>query len=399
MRSLLFVATATLLLPVPAVAQDAAPTGLARVELERSRQCVPVLARIAALEAELEPLAQRSQRVIALGQAVALEDRTGVEPFDEADATEAAVARWFERDRQLAETFLNTGDEAVQEERTAAREEIKALVNDALVALRNEADSTIAAAGELTTGVGGCEGAILVRSAVLEACETTDSPVCAAARAEGEERGPYRFVDSPENLWDVQEMRPWTSPAPLTISEDGQIGGARTVGYARNGNLTLTLAFAPLLGDRESFSPEELERFAAINDSAGFRFEHPDVAFAPSLSLRASAPEPLAGESLYVLHFGLPDEADVVWTGEAGTGEAVQATVAVSPGHLVRLGRGEPLRFTAVRQDAEGDAGDAVFSVEFTPLNQAQAVQALMGYMAESLSSDLAEIVPPSEGR
>lgn len=379
-------------------AQEAVPTGLARVERERSRQCVAVLDRIHALEAELEPLANRSQRLMVVGRAIALEDPAEAAPFDEADKTEAAVAAWFERDAELAQRYLDAQDEAVAAERAAAREEIKNVVNQALSAVQIDAETRIASAGDLTTSVGGCEGAVLIRPAVLEACAGASSPVCDAAAAVTEQRGAFRFVDSPENLWGIQEIRPWTSPSPLTLTPDGQIGGARTLAYARNGNLTLTLAFAPLLADRTSFTPEQLERFQAINDSAGFTFQHPQVAFTPSFALRATAPEPLAGETMYVLHFDGPDQADVVWSGEAGTGEMVEAAVPVTPAHLGRLGRGDPLRFTAVRHNAEEEgAGDVVFSVEFTPLGQAAATQALMGYMADGLSTDLAQLVPPSE--
>src|SRR5690606_2593161 len=53
-----------LAIPSVALAQDssavaAAPGGLAEVELARSRQCVEVVARTAALQAELSPLADR----------------------------------------------------------------------------------------------------------------------------------------------------------------------------------------------------------------------------------------------------------------------------------------------------------------------------------------------------
>lgn len=395
-----------LALPGVALAQDSsavasAPGGLAEVELARSRQCVEVVARTAALQAELSPLADRSQRLLDVARAVAIEDPSAVAPLDETDATEAAVARWFERDQALARQLLEADDEAIRSERAAGRDEIKAVVNEAIAAVQAEAQARIDAAGPLTTEVGGCDGAILVRSAVLEACAAgTESPLCAAAAAESAEaRQGFRFVDSPENLWDVQEMRPWTAPSPLTILPDGQLGGARTIGYARNGNLTLSLAFAPLLAERERLSPEEISRFEAVNDSLGFTFEHPQVAFTPALSLRTNAPRPLAGETLYVLHFDTPDSADVVWSGPAGAGEAVQATVPLLPVHLQRLGRGDPLRFTAVRQDDPAQPeGSVVYSIEFTSLNQARATQALMGYMAEGLSADVAQLVPPGGG-
>lgn len=378
---------------VPVQAQDALPEGLARVEMERSRQCVDVLARIEALEDRLEPMAARSQRLTALANAIALEDRASVEPLDADDPVEAEVSAWFDQDLTLATRYIEEQDEALVTQRNEARRAIRTRLSEALGAVQAEADEQIASAGNLTSSVGGCDGAILIRSAVLEACETTESPVCEAARS-GVAGGAYRFVDAPEDLWQVEEMRPWTSPAPLGVMPDGQIGGARTMGYARIGNLTLTLAFAPLLGSRVNFSEEEISHFQALVDSAGFKFEHPEVTFVPALSLRASAPEPLAGETFYMLHFDEPTEADVLWSGPAGTGDAVESTVPLSPRYLARLSAGHPVRFTAVTEDPDGEAGEMVYSVQFTPLNQSPAASALVSYMSEQLASDLAQIVP-----
>lgn len=380
-------------LAAPARSQEGPPSGLARVELERSRQCVEVIARIDALETELEPLADRSQRLMDLADAIALEDRASVEPFDTTDPVEAEVAEWFDRDQALAERIVQedgneTLVEDLVEERATARQAIKDAVSGAVASLQDEADEKIAAAGDLTTSVGGCDGAILVRDAVIEACEETSSPVCEPARDPSVD-SPYRFVNAPSDLWEVEELRPWTSPTSLGVTEDGQVGGARTVGYARSGNITLTAAFAPLLGSRDDFTPEQLERFDAIVDSTGFEFDHPDMAFVPALTIRASVPEPLAGETLYVLHFDGPEEADVLWTGPAGTGDAVQATTPLSPAHLQRLGSGHPLRFTAVAEDGDGGEGDVAYSIELTSLNQSSATASLMGYMSEQLSADI----------
>lgn len=377
----------------PVQGQDALPDGLARLELERSRQCVDVLARIEALEQRLEPLASRSQRLISIANAIALEDRTSVEPLDASDPTEAAVAAWFTTDLELATRYLDENDEALTTQRNEARQAIRERVSEALGALQGAADQEIEAAGNLSSTVGGCDGAILIRSAVIEACATATSPVCEPARNGGTD-SPYRFVDAPGDLWQVEELRPWTNPAPLGVTPDGQIGGARTVGYARTGNLTLSLSFGPLLGSREDFTADEIARFQAIIDSAGFTFDHPEVAFAPSMSMRASAPEPLAGETLYILHFGEATEADVIWSGPSGTGEAVEATVPLSPRHLARLGAGHPISFTAIAEDADGAGGEAVYSVMFTPINQSPAASALVGYMSEQLATDLAQIVP-----
>lgn len=377
----------------PTMAQETLPDGLANLERERSRQCVPVLARLEALESSLEPLAARSQRLMAVANAIALEDRSSVEPLDSSDPVEAEVAAWFERDLALANRYLETEDGTLVVERDQDRQAIKDRVSSALMEVQAEANATIAAAGELTTPLGGCDGAILLRPTVLEACETSESPVCDAARAT-EPRAPYRFVDDAADLWQVQEMRPWTSPTPLTVMPDGQLGGARTLGYARNGNLTLSLAFAPLIGAREEFTPEQLSRFQEIVDSAGFSFDHPEVAFVPALSLRASVAAPLAGETVYVLHFDGPEAADPVWTGVAG--QAVEVTFPVAPRHLARLASGHPLRFTAVVEDATDaeSAGEVAYSVEFTPLNQSPATSALMAYMSGQLSRDLHQLFP-----
>jgi len=375
------------------------PTGLARVEVERSRQCVDVLARMAKLEADLEPLAARSQRLIAIAEAIAIEDRAAVEPFDTTDTAEARVAEWFERDLALAQRYLDEQDEALMEERAAAREAIKELVSSVLAELQAEANGRIAAAGRLTTSVGGCEGAILIRPAVLEVCDTTSGPVCDAARDSTAASGQYRFVDAVENLWEVEEIRPWTSPTALTTGPNGQIGGARTLAHARNGNLTVTIAFAPLLGQKSEYAPEELERFDTIRDSLNFQFDHPEIAFVPALSLRASVPEPLAGETSYVLHFEDTGNADVIWTGPAGTGQAVESITPMAPRHIMRLASGHPVRFTAVTDDEEGAGGEVVYSIQFTPLNQSGAVSALVSYMARQLGQDVRRLVPPGGAR
>ncbi|MDZ7778827.1 MAG: hypothetical protein U5R14_02680 [Gemmatimonadota bacterium] len=370
---------------------------MARVELERSRQCVEVIARIEALETELEPLANRSQRLMDLSNAIALEDRASVEPFDTTDPVEADVAEWFDRDQALAERILEEDDEALVEERAARRQAIKQTVSEAVTSLRREAEEKIAAAGDLTTSVGGCDGAILLRDAVVEECENTSSPVCEPARDPSLD-SPYRFVNAPSDLWEVEELRPWTSPTSLGVREDGQVGGARTVGYARSGNVTLTAAFSPLLGSRDDFTPEQLDRFQSIVDSAGFEFDHPDMAFAPALTIQATVPEPLAGETLYVLHFDGPEDADVLWTGPAGTGDAVEATMPLSPTHLGRLGSGHPLRFTAVVEDGDGGEGEVAYSIQLTSLNQSSATRSLMGYMSGQLSEDLDALMNRERG-
>ena len=395
MRSLLTLA-ALVTLTAPAWAQEGPPSGYAAYELARSRSCVDVIARMDVVDAQLAPFAARTQRLFVIAQTIALEERSVVDSLDVADPVEAEVRQWFISDTELAERFVAEGDSALITRRALAREAIKARLNTALQSVQEEAKAILDAAGTLPQETGPCDGAIFVRSAVLEACATTTSAVCDAAAA-GEPGGRFRFVDSPDGLWDIQEMRPWTEPGPLVIGANGQLDGARTIALARSGNLALTVAFGPMLRDKADLSAEELERFRTIDDSLGVVFDHPDIAVVPSLSLRAAAPEPLAGETLYVLHFGEPEDADVVWTGPAGTGAAIAASVVLEPLHVMRLSSGEPLSFTAVREDESGEA-EALYSIPFMPLNQGRATSALLGYMATQLSLDVSRLVPPTGG-
>ncbi len=398
-RALLF---AALVIPSGVAAQDPLQSGLAAIEAARSGACVGILARVDVLEGALRPLAERSQRLLAIGRAIALEDRSVIDSLRVGDPTEAAVRAWFVADGELGQRYVDTRDPAINEERSSAREVIRARVDSTLIAVQGEADSHIDAAGDLPSVAAPCEGAIFVRSAVVEACRTESSPVCDdAAGSEPGER--YRFVDTAADLWDVSEIRPWTDPGPLRVGSSGQIEGARTVGYARQGNVVLTVAFAPLLQDKSELTPEELARFEMIVDSLDFDFSHPDIAFTPSLGVRATLPEPLAGETLYVLHFGEPEDAEVIWTGPAGTGAPVDATVVLTPHSATLLAAGMPISFTAVVAGAgagteEGGDNEAVFSIQLTPVSQSRAARALLGYMSSQLGKDLAALIPPGGG-
>lgn len=393
---------AALVIPSGIAAQDPFQSGLAAIEAARSSACVGILARLDVLNRTLQPLAERSQRLLAIGRAIALEDRSVIDSLRVGDPTEAAVRAWFVSDGELGQRFVDTRDPAINEERSAAREVIRATVDSTLIAVQGEADSHIVAAGDLTAVAAPCEGAILVRSAVMEACRTESGPVCDDVDS-GEPGDRYRFVDTAADLWDVTEIRPWTDPGPLQVGPSGQIEGARTLGYARQGNVVLTLAFAPLLQEKSELTPEELARFEEIVDSLGFDFSHPDIAFTPSLGLRATLPEPLAGETFYVLHFGAPDEAEVIWTGPAGTGAPLDATIVLNPQYATSLAAGMPISLTAVVAGAEaggeeGSDNEAVFSIQLTPVSQSRAVRALLGYMSSQLSKDLAALVPPIGG-
>ncbi|HSM59808.1 MAG TPA: hypothetical protein VK849_03380, partial [Longimicrobiales bacterium] len=199
----------------PLAAQEATPpSGLAAVEAARSRACVPALARLAELNVALEPYARGAERLRALDRAIALEDSTVVAPFDTSDATERAVREWFLADLALARRYVAERDEAIQEERSAKRRAIRETLQAAMDSLRTGVEGRVESVEEVESSAQQCDGAILLRPAVLEACGQTVSPVCDAARA-AVPGGPYRFVEAAEDLWDVEELRPWSEPGPL----------------------------------------------------------------------------------------------------------------------------------------------------------------------------------------
>ena len=370
------------------------PTGLGAIESERSRTCVDVLSRLDELDRTLSPMAERSQRLLAVAEAIALEDRTIMESLDQSDPIESRIHAWFVSDGELAQRYIATLAQQLVDERATAREAIKVVVSAAIAAVQTEADQRISATGDLAQLAAPCDGAIFVRSAVLEACEASSGPLCDEAALEPSEASRFRFVDSPEAVWDIQEIRPWTNPAPLQATPDGQLDGARTVGFARSGNVVISVAFSPLIRDRQELTPEETRIFQVTNDSLGIQFTHPDLAFAPALGIRATLPMSLGDESTYVLHFGTPEAADVLWTGTPGTGAPIEGSVPLGAAHVGRLQAGEPITFTALRS-LEGSADEPVFTIELTSANQAQASQALVAYMAEQLGRDLAALVRP----
>lgn len=383
------------------LAADAAaqlPRRLEAVELARSRSCVGVLDRLDALDRSLAPLVARSERLLAIAQAVALEDPEAVEPLDARDPLEGAVSAWFASDSDLARRYLAAPAPALLEERMAAREAIKARVNEALAAVQREANEAIEATGDLRREAARCDGAVFIRGAVVETCGRATSPVCIAAADSIARSGPFRFVESADVLWGLQELRAWTAPTPFRVA-DGQLTGARTVGVTRVGNVVVTVVFGPLLQQRSALAPEALQTLLALADSLGYGTAHPDLVYVPSLAVHATLPEPLDEEAKYVLHFGLPEEADAVWIAEAGTGEAIEGIVPLGPGYLDRLRAGDPLQLTAVRAPDERGESDALYAIELSALNQASSVQALLGYMAGPLAADLLRFLPPQSGR
>ncbi|MCK5651843.1 MAG: hypothetical protein KAJ42_10715 [Gemmatimonadetes bacterium] len=395
MRAIVLV-FAALAIPSGVMAQEAPPTGLDAVEMARSSACVDILTRLDDLDQKLQPLALQTQRFRAIGQAIAIEDRSVVDSLNMSNPAEAAVRAWFDADLVLALEFVETRDDAITAQRSTAREEVLATLTAALAAVQVEARAHIDASGDLATESAPCDGAILVRPVVVEACQTGTGPVCDAVAAT-EPEGRYRFVDSPADLWDVSVFRPWTDPGPLQVAPDGQVVGARTLGYARQGNVVVTAAFGPLLQQKADITAEQAALLGGVLDSLGMDFSHPDIVFAPSLGIRVTLPEPLAGETFYMLHFGAPQEADIVWTGPAGTGAVIDATVAIGSDIAAALASGLALSFTAV---AEGEDGGnvPVFSIQFTNVNQGPAIGSLLNYMSGQLSVDLATLVPPGGG-
>src|SRR5665811_1851672 len=105
-----------------------------------------------------------------------------------------------------------------------------------------------------------CDGAIFVRSAVLEACAGVSSDLCSAAQDTAAVAG-FRFVDDPLDLWNVEDFRPWTDPQVLQAAPDGSMSGGRTASRARRGNIVLIVGLTPLLRLRSSLTPEEIVEF------------------------------------------------------------------------------------------------------------------------------------------
>ncbi|MDX1494552.1 MAG: hypothetical protein R3253_10860, partial [Longimicrobiales bacterium] len=92
--------------------------------------------------------------------------------------------------------------------------------------------------------------------------------------------------------------------------------------------------------------------------------------------------------------FGSPEQAEVVWAGDAGTGGALEGTVPLTAGQVRRLAAGDRLTLTAVA-DAEPQP-EAVYAIAIGNVSQAQNAQALLGYMRNQLGQDLSRLVPPA---
>ena len=391
MRTLLPCSLVVLLLPAGISAQ--VPSGIVALENERSRTCVDVLSRLVDLDVELAPIAERAQRLAAIGQAISLEDDRIVEGLDASDPVEAAVIEWFAQDQELAQRYVATLAEELQTQRADASEAIRTMVADSIVAAQEVANARIEESDNLPGRAAECDGAIFVRPVVVEACATAKGPLCEAAALPASEVTGVRFVDDAASIWDVTEVRPWTTPTAFGVNDMGQLDGARSVAYARTGNVVVSVAFSPMLRDRTELTPEEAGRFQATNDSLGLVLSHPEIAIAPALSLRATLPEPLGDESTYVLHFGDVTDPDVVWEASAGSGAPIEASQPLGAAQVERLRAGEPVTFSALRSG--GASPEPVFVIELTPVNQAQAIQLLVAYMGSQMEADLAQLVQP----
>lgn len=382
------------------VGDDPVPGNLAALETARTRMCVPALARLAEVDARLQPLAGRSNRIVALAQAVTAEDSLAVSPLDGNDALETAVREWFQADVALALRFLDSGDESIQEERSQGKAAIRSRLEEAFREANDAAQEILTSAEGLDPAALDCQNAFLIRSVALEVCATTPSPVCAEARNEGEVQA-FRFVDAAEDLWDMEQLIPWSAPSPIFPTPDGQLGGARTTAVTRRGNLALSLALEPMIRGRESLGPEEAAGYDENLQELGFTFDHPALVMAPVLLLELDLPGRLGEETFYLLHFGdLSDPANqVIWTFEAEVDGPIQAILPVAREVLDRLAAEEELSVTAVHiPEDESQQGSAIFTMGATSLGQGRAISTLISYMEDGrLSQDLARFIPVEE--
>lgn len=389
------IASSLLLLGIatPLAGQDTPPSNLEALELERSTHCVDVLSRLEELDAELAPHAARAQRLLAIAGAIRIEEASIVDSLDTSDPLEAAVRDWFQADAALAQRYLTEQDQAILDERAAARSEIQETVGQAIEAVQAEADSVVGPSNALPEEAVGCSGAILIRPAAVEACAGVTSRVCDAAR-DSTVDSPFRFVDSSEFLWFREEFRPWTVPGPIQISAQGQLGGATTTGSTRVGNVVINVSLTPLLQARSELSPEQAAMIDSVNAPLGIEVSHPTVTFVPALIIQAALPAALDQENRYVVHFGTPSEPDIIWAADADTGAPIGGSVALAPAHVARLTNGDPLTLSAVR-GLEGDEIEALYSIQLSPVNQVPRTQALLGYMRQQLDADLQRLLPP----
>ncbi|MFW6200410.1 MAG: hypothetical protein ACOC8K_07555, partial [Gemmatimonadota bacterium] len=264
--------------------EPAPPPNLAATETARSRDCVPVIARLEAVSGELAPRTTRADRIRALYNAVSAEDSLRVTPLVEDDPLERAVGEWFRTDHELAVRYLESEEEAVREDRQARREAMLERLEQEFDEVSREREEILESTSDLQQGIQSCQGRIFVRSAVLEACpgaDGTTNPLCEAAR-DTAEAARFQFVEDATDLWDIEQLRPWSEAARLQPTPDGGLAGARTAALARRGNIRFVVALEPRFQHRDSLSAEQVEGLDAHLDSLGFTFEHPDFVMSPT---------------------------------------------------------------------------------------------------------------------
>lgn len=373
---------------------------MAQVEVARSKSCVGALGRLGDLNMRMQPILQRANRLRQLGQAIALEDSTEATPFAAANPVEQAVRDWFIQDQSLGTRYAATQDSALAAQRTAAKDAIRERLNQVMLGLRTEADSAGKDADDINREAAPCQGAVFVRPAVQEACATdaTGSQLCAAA-ADTSQSTPFRFVANPADLWDIEELRPWSDPTALQVMPDGTLGGARTAARSRLGNIVVAVALAPLIQPRAQMDSARAADFDANLDSLGIQFDVPGYVMAPMLEVQANLPEPIGGETHYLIHFGDPSSPDVIWNAPVREGGILQAVVPLSGAALNRLQNGDQLSFTAIKltgTPAEGEPpkGEFVYGLSFMNVNQEQATGTLLSYIAQGgLETDMKKVV------
>ncbi len=402
LRSVSFalVASIVALAHAPALgAQDTPPPALTEVENARSRTCVGALDRLGDLNMRLEPLGRRANRLRVLSQAIALEDSTQAAPFRTDDPVEAAVQAWFQQDQELGRRLAEAGDSTLAPQRAEAKAAVRQRLQQDMDSLRTKADAESKDAPEIQAAAMPCQGAVLVRPAVMEECRATssDSQVCAAA-ADTTQNALFRFVNAANDLWNIEELRPWSDPGPLQVAQDGSLVGARTAARSRLGNVVVAVALAPLIRERTQVDSAQAAEFDANLDSLGFTFDVPRFIMAPALEVQANLPAPLGGETHYLLHFGEPDAPQIVWSVPADSGGMVQAVIPLTGDDLNKLQAGEPLSLTAVRMAGPPEEGkppqaEFVYSLSLMQIGESRATTALLDYMAHGqLAEDLKRI-------
>jgi hypothetical protein len=391
------------IVPLSAGAQAAPPAGMTAVETARSKSCVGEIAKVAELNAKATPYLNRAQRIRALAAAVALEDTTQAAPFDTLNALERDVHDWFVRDHALALRIV-AGESSLVAKRDTARAVIEGRLQSAMDSVSAEAKARLVGADSVQVAAQPCQSAIFVRPAVLEACKTVSgSPLCAAARTKPDtlvsDTARFRFVNAANDLWDIQQMEPWSDPVPLQAGPNGSLVGARTMARARRGNIIVAVALAPLFRERAKLDSAQVAQYTANLDSLGFTFDHPKYVMAPALELQASVPPPIGGENLYLLHFGTVSKPDIVWSIKADKGGLLQATFPATSKLLDRLKAGDALSFTALEVPAGSTEGTPVYSIRLLNVNEARAATQLLGYMQSGdMSKDLNRLVPGGGG-